>query len=97
MLGGVSAVSLGLAVLFATISSVLGAYAAVKHGLGGINWWPDWSRPSSVLATLPILTTSFVCHFNLHPLVSCLPTLLPKADCKLVNCDWWCIATSWSD
>ncbi len=69
MLGGVSAVSLGLAVMFAAISIVLGVFAAAKHGLGGIDWWPDWSRPTSVLATLPILTTSYVCHFNLHPLV----------------------------
>lgn len=80
MLGGVSAVSLGLAVMFSAVSIALGIYAATQHGLSGISWWPEWSRPTSVLATLPIVTTSYVCAFNLHPLVSLpaspvLPTL----------------------
>ncbi|KAK9865950.1 hypothetical protein WJX84_002446 [Apatococcus fuscideae] len=78
MLGGVSAVSLGLAALFASISILLGAYAAAKRGLDGIDWWPDWSRPTSVLATLPILTTSYVCHFNLHPLMKDLKDYTTK-------------------
>lgn len=79
MLGGVSVVSLGLAVMFAAVSTVLGAYAIAKHGLVGIDWWPDWSHPTSVLATLPILTTTYVCHFNLHPLVRSPNTPLHKA------------------
>ncbi|KAK9841250.1 hypothetical protein WJX74_002613 [Apatococcus lobatus] len=78
-LSKVSAVSLSLAAFFAAASGALGTYAAlqgnIQNGLSSARWWPsfkEFTHPSDLLglvATLPVLLTSYVCHYNLHPVM----------------------------
>ncbi len=78
-----SAVSLALSGFFATACGGLGAYAAFQGTdnsiydiLSQARWWPSLDeltspkKLSGLIATLPVLLTSFVCHYNLHPVVS---------------------------
>lgn len=79
-LSKVSAVSLSLAAFFASASGILGGYAVlqgnIQNGLSNVRWWPslgEFISPSKLLGligTLPVLLTSYVCHYNLHPVVS---------------------------
>ncbi|KAK9836206.1 hypothetical protein WJX84_010859, partial [Apatococcus fuscideae] len=84
VLAKVSTVSLALAAFFAVTCVLLGTYAAVMNGVSNVRLWPGFGEivsPTAFLglvATLPVLATSFVCHYNLHPVMKDLKNYTEK-------------------
>ena len=72
------ACSLACALLFCGVTVAL-ALAAVWQGqVPHLNWFPDLAAPgrshlqaaAQALAAVPVIMTAFICHFNIHPIMS---------------------------
>lgn len=72
------AVGLFLALGFSSLTVVLVVLAALQGDLASISWLPnpDLTGPDikdkilGVFSTLPVIALAYVCHYNVHPLVT---------------------------
>lgn len=79
-LGPMSSVGVGTAGFFAASVVAVTGIAMFKGQLGDFHWLPTedmmGSTPTSVLvnllAVLPVISLSFVCHYNVHPIAHSL-------------------------
>ncbi|KAK9817231.1 hypothetical protein WJX72_011431 [[Myrmecia] bisecta] len=73
-----SLLSLSCACLFCGVTIALATAAACKGQLPHIHWLPDRQAfagspvrmIAQALAAVPVITTAFICHFNIHPVMA---------------------------